>query len=203
MSHLCFGTFFTLLCGNKKDWDKSRRPEVSNRVLYFALLDIVDKQLNSAHYVDKSKSGVTSGYKNDVPSDAKTCKRDDHPIQRRGPVNKYINRFVNEHTAVLTDFKAYIDTYLDACQLNRLALSVLELIINCTLPDDTLFFIGNSPTEGFSKKVVADEKRNYNLPSLLAGIMYYIAKENVSNGSYDAQATIDEWKTDYPTAAYA
>jgi hypothetical protein len=58
-----------LLCGNKRDWDKKKKCEVSNRVLYFALLDIVDKQTNPHHYAEKAKSGVTPGYKDDVASD--------------------------------------------------------------------------------------------------------------------------------------
>ena len=84
MWELCFGTFFTLLCGNKKDWDKPRKGEVSNRVLYFALLDIVAKQQNNTnHYVNKTKN-KTSGYGDGIPSEVKACKRDDHHIQRTG-----------------------------------------------------------------------------------------------------------------------
>ncbi|MCL2053356.1 MAG: hypothetical protein FWG90_02790 [Oscillospiraceae bacterium] len=203
MFHLCFGTFFTLLCGNKKDWDKLRKLEVPNRVLYFALLDIVDKHSSAPDFnVNKAKSGENKGYKDDVVSDAKTCKRDDHPIQRHGSMVKYADRFTNEHPAVLSEFKAYIDTYLDDQQLNRLALSVLELIINCGINDDSQFFIGDSPTIGFTKKAIDEKKRDYNLPCLLAGVIYYIIKENIPNGSYDAQATIEEWKTSYPNAPY-
>ena len=53
---LCFGTFFTLLCYNKKDWDKKRKPAVTNRILYAALLDIADKRSPANHHVNIANS---------------------------------------------------------------------------------------------------------------------------------------------------
>lgn len=189
MSCLCFGTFFTLLCGNKKEWDKPRKSEVSNRILYAALLDIVDKNPNPTIHVDAAKSNK----KDYVASDAKLCKRDDHPIQRTGAVLNYTTRFKEKHNEVLRDFLNFINKYLDELQINRLALSVLELIIESDIPDTGLFYIGNSSTDAISKEVIRDTKRDFNLSALLAGVLYYILEQDVPNGSANAQATIEEW----------
>ena len=196
MSYLCFGTFFTLLCGNKKDWDKPKKPEVSNRVLYAALLDIVDKQTKPTFHVDKAKMS-NNDY---TASDAKLCKRDDHPIQRAGAIKKYINRFENNHDEVLLDFLNFTNKYLDEFRLNRLALSVLELIIKSDIPDSVLFYIESSLTDKISKLVMRDTKRDFNFPALLAGVLYYILEQNVPNGSENAQTTIEEWKELYEEA---
>lgn len=193
---LCFGTFFTLLCGNKKDWDKSRKPKVPNRILYAALLDIVDKKAKPKFHVDDAKSSN----KDYIASDAKLCKRDDHPIQRRGAVINYIDRFENKHDEVLLDFANFINEYLDEFQLRRLALSVLELIIKSDIPDSDLFCIESSYMDKISKKAICDTKRDFNLPALLAGVVYYILKNNVPNGSESAQATIEEWNEQYEKA---
>lgn len=193
MTCLCFGTFFTLLCGNKKDWDKPKKPEISNRVLYAALLDIVDKKTKSTYHVDVAKSS-DNDY---IASDAKLCKRDDHPIQRVGAISKYINRFENKHNEVLLDFLDFINKYLDQSQISRLALSLLELIIESDIPDMTLFYIENSSTNAISKETIRDIKRDFNLPALLAGVLYYILKQNVPNGSVNARATIKEWEKLY------
>lgn len=196
MSCLCFGTFFTLLCGNKKDWDKSKKPIVSNRILYAALWDIVDKQKTSTFYVDRAKSNA----KDYIASNAKRCKRDDHPIQRDGSITKYTNRFENKHGEVLLDFYSFIDKYIDESQTNRLALSVIELIIECDIPDTAIFHIGNSVENKVSKEEIRNTKRDFNLPALLAGVLYYILKHNVPNGSMNAQETIKEWEEQYKKA---
>lgn len=196
MSCLCFGTFFTLLCGNKKDWDKPRKPEVSNWVLYAALLDIVDKNVKSIFHVDAAQLSS----KDYIASDAKLCKRDDHPIQRTGAVINYLDRFENKHDEVLLDFVKFTNKYLDEAQLNRLALSVLELIIRSDISDSALFYIETSLSNEISKGVIRDTKRDFNLPALLAGVLYYILKHNVPNGSENAQATIEEWKELYKKA---
>lgn len=193
MSYLCFGTFFTLLCGNKKDWDKTRKSKVSNRILYAALLDIVDKQAKPTAHVDAAKLNG----RDDIASDAKLCKRDDHPIQRTGAVLHYTNRFENKHDEVLLDFSYFIKTYLDELQLNRLAISTLELIIKSDIPDSSLFYIESSSMKEISKEIIRETKRDYNLPALLAGVLYYIIKKTIPNGSAEAQATIEEWKELY------
>ena len=193
MSCLCFGTFFTLLCGNKKDWDKPRKPSVSNSLLYAALWDIADKTSNPTRHVNAAKSNG----KDYIASDAKRCKHDEHPIQRTGAIKKYTDHFENKHYEVLTDFFGFINQYIDEEQINRLALSVLELIIGSDISDEDLFYIEEDPTNGVSKKAIRDEKRDYNLPSLLAGVLYYIMKNNVPNGSVAAQATIEEWEKIY------
>lgn len=194
MSCLCFGTFFTLLSCNKKDWDKSRKPQVSNRLLYAALWDIADKGENPTRHAEELKDDNRKDY---IASDAKKCKHDEHPIQRKGSVLKYTDRFENKHNEVLMDFLAYINKYLAEDQTNRLALSVLELIIRSDISDADLFYIETSPMNGISKKAIRDTKRDYNLPALLAGVLYYILKNDIHNGSANAQATIEEWKENY------
>lgn len=196
MSYLCFGTFFTLLCGNKKDWDKLRKPKIPNRVLYAALLDIVDKQKKPTFHVDDAKLSD----KDYIASDAKLCKRDDHPIQRTGAVANYLLRFKEKHEEVLLDFFNFINTYLDESQLNRLALSVLELIIRSDITDSALFYIESNLSDEVSKEEIRDTKRDFNLPALLAGVLFYILKYNVPNGSGKAQATIEEWNGLYKKA---
>lgn len=202
MSHLCFGTFFSLICGNKKDWDKKRKPAVSNRVLYFALLDIVDKQRNPKHHTNLASSGIEPGYKDDIASNAKNCKIADHPIQRIGSATNYINRFQNKYDSVTTDFQTYIQEYLDEQQLNRLTRSIIELINNSQVNEEERFYIGDTLQDHCTKKVLVQEKKNINVPCLLAGVMYYIIDNEVPNDSIEAKNTILEWKRIYRNLPY-
>lgn len=202
MSYLCFGTFFSLICGNKKDWDKKRKPTVSNRVLYFALLDIIDQQKNSNHYTQKATSGDNPGYKDDVVSSAKNCCRIDHPIQRTGSVDNYRKRFMHQYESVVTDYQAYIQKYLDEQQLNRLTRSIIELINNSQVSEAERFYIGDTLQDHCTKKKLVQEKEKINLPCFLAGVMYYIIDNEIPNDSIEAKNTILEWKRIYKNMPY-
>lgn len=195
MSYLCFGTFFSLLCGNKKDWDKIRKPAVSNRVLYFALYDIVDRQKNPRLHVERAVSGSLSGYTDDVVSIAKNCKGD-HPIQRTGSVENYRKRFKNEHESVVADYQAYIQEYLDELQLDRLAKSIIELINDSQADENSVFYV-ESTLQECTKRMIVREMRDINLPGLLAGVMYYILNNEVSNNNDEARNTIAKWNELY------
>jgi len=195
VSTLCFGTLFSLFCGNKKDWDKPKKPEVANRMLYFALLDIVDKHTNPTHHANLAESNGNTGYKDDVASDAKICKKNSHPIQWDGNKDAYIKRFENEHSDVCNDFYNYVLRYFDEKQYSRFGLSVVELVVGSGLPDDTELYIFDDIKCKISKEEIANNHHEFNLPSLLAGVLYHILKENTPNVSGDA--TIAAWKDIY------
>jgi hypothetical protein len=144
--------------------------------------------------VDRAKSNANAGYTNDVASDAKLCKRDDHPIQRDGSIKAYKKRFTEHHNDVWVDFCDFINEYLDEKQRRRLALSIIELIKDSNLPDNEPLFILDSPSDGLEKKEITEKKRDFNLPCLLAGVLFYIIDKNVPNGSDAAKATLNDWK---------
>ena len=200
MTTLCFGTVFTLLCGNRKNWDKMGKPDVSNRVLYFALLDIIDKHANPSYHLDKAKSGLVSEYTNGTVSSAKLCKKNDHPIQREGNRKNFIERIENDYYAVLNDFINFINEFLDENQLERLALSLIELIDGSNINESDFIYIGNNIDDYYTKAIITDNRHGYNLPSLLAWSLFYIINENIPNGSDEAKATIGEWKKNYTQA---
>ncbi|MDR2568935.1 MAG: hypothetical protein LBD23_01390 [Oscillospiraceae bacterium] len=195
MAVLCFGTFFTLLCGNRKDWDKGTKPEVSNRILYFALLDIVDKHSDDPKYhVKKAKYGSVSGYTDNIVSAVKKCKHNKHHIQRLGKKTSYIYRFKKKHQDVLNDFFVFICDYLDENQYDRLGRSIIELIkSDSDIDNEAQFFIKGNYIKHLSRKKIREETHGLSLPSLLAGVLFYIIDEDIPNGSNEAKATIEEW----------
>jgi len=187
---LCFGTFFTLLIANKKDWNKDRRPEVSNRVLYAALFDIVDKHADADFHVKKAVSNKNGDHTDDAASRVKLCKDAEISIQRRGNREKYINRFKENCSEVFLDFSEFIKTYLDETQLERLTRSVVELIADSCC-EDIFFHIGLTFSEVISGKEIAETKVDFNVPSLLAGVLFYILDKNIANNL--GRDTITTW----------
>jgi tetratricopeptide (TPR) repeat protein len=198
MAVLCFGTFFTLLCGNRKDWDKKSKPEVSNRVLYFALLDIVNKHSSDPMYhAKRARAGNKGIYSSDSVSVAKTCKNNEHQIQRLGNRVKYIDKFKKKHQDVLSDFSFFVCEYLDESQYDRLGRSIIELIKSDNEIDDEARFFICDDADYLTSKKIREETHGLSLPSLLAGILFYILNNNIPNGSDEAKATIKQWDDTY------
>jgi len=194
MLTLCFGAFFTLLCGNRKDWHKKRHPEVSNRMLYFALLDIADPHMSiSKYHTNKASSGKVPPYTDDTVSRAKRCQKGGaHPIQDIGRTASYIKRYKNSWIDVINDFLEFINDYLDEKQFDRLTQGIIRLIVQSDIKDDPPFYVLESQSAPLAK-VQFSEKRVYNLPYLLAGALFYILENNIDNGASVAKTMLKNW----------